>query len=443
MRARCRSSKPSVPARVRARLGFSARLASMAGLVAWAMVFPTSSHAQPALESAVLTDRGFVSRSEARSSFEEVQGAEAGPVQFLLDASYSLEFNDNVNTSENSPEGDLIQTPSVNLAIAAPVSERSDLAFQIGVGYRAYWHNQDLSRLRITPGSEVAYDLEVKNVSVILFDRVSYTEDVATAPDLANQTQFPRFENTVGGQLGWTAGDFLVTGGYGFQIYRSTSDEFSYVNRSSHLPFLRTGYVFARGAAQSGLEFSATLTDYQDSTNSDTAIVSFGPYLDWTVTDVLHTELRGGFAYAANSLTILPDETFDASSFYLGLDVTHALTDYISYQLMVTHQVRPSFEQGAAFTEETVCRYQLTWAIHDAMSLGLGLRYMHGEQSVAAGVDPSEIYDQWRVRLRLSYALTAKLSSDWTYALVLRDSNLDGRSYTQNQVSLGLSYQFE
>jgi len=399
---------------------------------------------QPALQNAVLTDRGIAARQEARSEgFTEVEGVEVGPVRFSASASYSLEFNDNVNASETDPEGDLIQQPSLNLSIAAPVSERADLAFQFGLGYQMYWHNEDLSSLTIAPDSELAYDLQVKDLFLTLFDRITYTEDVSTAPDIADQAKFPRLNNTVGMQATWLPGHWLLTGGYAYQIYHSTSDEFDYVNQTSHLPFLRAGYVLGSGAANAGLEFSVTLTDYESNTNSDTTIVSFGPYLDWQLSEAMHATLHGGYVYAVNSLTFLPDESFDASSFYLGLDVEDQLTDHISQQLAVGHGVRPSVEQGAALTEETGFNYQVLWSFTDPAALGLDVGYLHGEQSAAAGLAPSEIYDQWRFGLNLSYAWTARLSSSLAYALVVRNSDLPDRDYTQSRMILGLSYRFE
>jgi len=399
---------------------------------------------QPSLQNAILTDQSFSVRRQARGGgFADVKGVEAGPVRFSLSASYSIEFNDNVNTSENDPEGDVIQTPSVNLVVDAHVSERSDLTFQVGIGYEVFWHNEDLSRLSIWPGSQLVYDVQVKNLFLTLFDRVSYTEDTTTVPDLADQAQFPVFINTIGVQGTWLPNDFLIIGGYSYQIYLATSDNFDYVNRGSHLPYLRAGYVFAEEASSSGLEFSVTLTDYESSANLDSGIVTFGPYLDWRLTDAFRANLRGGFTYAANSLTILPEETFSGDSYYLGLDLDHALTDHISQHLKLSRGIRPSLEEGATFTEETTFNYLASWVIRDPVALGLDLNYIYGRQSVAAGVNPSEDYSQWRIGLNLSYAVSARLSSRLAYHYATRQSNLANRSYAQNRVILKLSYAFE
>ena len=423
------------------RLPYSIRFLGVFAFLA--LVSSITSLAQPALQNAVLNDQGFRERRLARAqAFSDVEGVEVGSFKFGLSASYSLEFNDNVNTTSTDPEGDIIQTPSLSLAISTPITDRSDLSLRFGVGYRAYWHNEDLSRITITPGSAIAYDIQIEDVFITVFDRMSYTEDVTTAPDLANQAQFPRFDNTIGTQLTWIPDRFLVSAGYSYQTSLSTEDQFNYYNKSSHLPFARAGYIFSQGAANAGLEFSVTFTDYEENINQDSSIVSFGPYMDWQLSDAIQAGLRGGFLYTANSLTILPEETFDANSYYFGLNVGHQLTDYISQSININHGTRPSDQQGAAFTEETSVSYGVSWAFIDPASIGLNFNYIHGDQTVAAGVTPSEIYDQFRVGIGLSYALAERLSGSLSYGYVVRDSDLPSRGYTQNRVTLGLSYRF-
>ena len=82
-----------------------------------ALELSVSVQAQPALQNAITTDRGAAERRSTRATpFADIQGIEAGPVRFSLGASYSLEFNDNVNTSEEDPRSDFTHTPMVNLS---------------------------------------------------------------------------------------------------------------------------------------------------------------------------------------------------------------------------------------------------------------------------------------------------------------------------------------
>lgn len=399
--------------------------------------------AQEALRNAVLNDRGLAERREYRASPPaDEPGWKAGPVRFAVGFSYGLEFNDNVRNSETDPEGDLIQAPALNVGIAGPISERSDLNFQMGVGYQAYWHNAELSQWIISPGSEVAYDLQVTDVFITLFDRFSFTQDVYSEPGLANQAQVPRFENTLGTQISWIPDRFVVAGGYSYQISFSDSQEFEYLNRNSHLLFGRAGYLFGDGAASSGLEVSATLTDYEQNLNSDTTVISLGPYLDWQLTEAIEIRLRGGYVMYSYETVLAPGQAKDQSDFYLGMNLDQELTGYIRHGLAITQGVRAGAEQATAFVLETAIGYSISWAFIDSASLNLGLNYIRGEQSASEPLTLSEVYDQYRLGIGAQWNPIGRLSLNAGYDVYVRESDVATRSYTVNRVLFGAGYTF-
>lgn len=401
-------------------------------------------HAQPALQNALLNDYGLSTRDENRArAFEEPKGIETGPVRFSLQAGYALSLTDNVNHSGDDPRGDLIQTPAVGVDLSAPISQRSDLTLGLGVQYVSYWHTESRSHLTIAPDTELAYDVELRDVRVSLFDRLSYTEETSTLPDVANQATAPRWENTIGTQARWTPSHFVVTVGYSYHLTRTTDSDFEYLNRSSHLPFIRGGYVFARGAANAGMEFSSTFIDYESAAYSDGAIVSFGPYMDWVLSETLRASARGGLVYTVNSLSLLPDETLTTDSFYAGFNVQHDLTDNVFHSLDITHGVRTSYQEGARFTEETVAAYNLNWSVTDPGLFVVGLIYTHAKQEI--GPTLPEEYDQVRFAVGLRYRIQERLSARVGYSHVLRDSDVQttNRDYTENRVSVGVTYQFD
>ncbi len=57
-------------------------------------------------------------------------------------------------------------------------------------------------------------------------------------------------------------------------------------------------------------------------------------------------------------------------------------------------------------------------------------------------VNQTEIYDHFSVGPALSWQATAKLSTSLSYNYYLRESDLAGRGYTQNSVTLRASYTF-
>lgn len=398
--------------------------------------------AQIALQNAVTTDRGIEARRLAsEASLSDQPGGEAGPVQFSAEFSYSFAFNDNVNYSESDAAGDLIQTPAVSIDLAVPITQRSALGFRVGIGYQAYWHNEDLSRWQLSPDSEIAYDLQVKDAYFTVFNRFTYSQDVYNQPSVANSATFPQFQNTAGLQVTWNPYDYVVAGGYSYQLVRSGSDENRQIDSGSHLLFGRLGHLYAEGAINTGVEISVTFTDYLQSTNSDSTVVSLGPYLEWELSEALDLQLRGGYAFYTFSTVQSPDQSTDENTFYLGLDARHQLTDYIFHQLVVTHGVAPGAEQNVAFVVQTDIGYLLSYAFVENALLDLGVNFVHGEQSESVG-GGSETFDQFRLRTGARWSLSTRIRLDLAYELFIRDSNLLGRSYTANQITLGGGYTF-
>ena len=70
------------------------------------------------------------------------------------------------------------------------------------------------------------------------------------------------------------------------------------------------------------------------------------------------------------------------------------------------------------------------------------VRRLHQDRVLAGFAGSTETYNQYGPGISLSRPITAKLSSSLGYQLYWRDSNLAGRNYTVNVVSLNLSYTF-
>jgi outer membrane protein assembly factor BamA len=66
------------------------------------------------------------------------------------------------------------------------------------------------------------------------------------------------------------------------------------------------------------------------------------------------------------------------------------------------------------------------------------MTYEHGSYLYAG----AETYNQYGPGISLSRPITAKLISSLGYQCYLRDSDLQGRNYTVNVVSLSLNYAF-
>lgn len=408
--------------------------------------------AQPALGSSILTEQAFQQRTDQRARAEEEElrsetspeeeaGVQVGAVRFDLSPAYALEYNDNINAVSTGEESDWIHLPQVTVGLEAPLSERSDLSFSMGLGYRLYASHSELNQLFITPGTQVAWDIQVKDFWLTVYDLFTYSQEVSTEPGLSGQAQFPRFENTAGIRGLWMPGKWLLSAGYGFQYAFSDSTSFSYLDRNTHLITLRGGYRLSY-EVQAGIEASGTVTDYSQNINPDGVMGSLGPYLTWQLVDRFTASVRGGGVWYDNDAT--PALSADSgSSYYAGLDFTHVVTDYITHGFSVYHDLRLGVEAGSALIEQTTVSYHASWRFLDPAALDLRLSYDQGDQSLPSGPVADERFEQFGVGLGVSYQVTERLRCRARYDLAVRKSNAATREYTQNRAEVGVAYQLK
>jgi uncharacterized protein (PEP-CTERM system associated) len=155
--------------------------------------------------------------------------------------------------------------------------------------------------------------------------------------------------------------------------------------------------------------------------------------------EVLRFGIRGGPSFYDSQASVSQPAS-SGTSYYFGLNASHALTQFIFQSFDVTHGLSSGVQAGSSLTEQTSVRYGISWAFRDPAVASLGLSYTHGDQTLAEATD--EVFDQYGLNLGVSYALLQKVSCQLTYSFYLRDSNQSSGDYTQNSVTFGVSYLF-
>jgi hypothetical protein len=134
------------------------------------------------------------------------------------------------------------------------------------------------------------------------------------------------------------------------------------------------------------------------------------------------------------------------------LEVQHQLTDYLSQNLRVERDVQPGSSQGSDYVEQLTANYTLNYALTQYINV-------IGMVTVEDGTQPyvnyiytpfgdfpvsttTEHYQRYGEGLQATWQATKRWSSSLGYHYWLRDSNVAGRSYSENSVSLNLTYTF-
>ncbi|MDW7979168.1 MAG: hypothetical protein RMH97_01190 [Verrucomicrobiales bacterium] len=255
---------------------------------------PLGFRARRGASLAIEADKNYRTRETVR--YEKAEQIQVGQVILSAGASYSVEWNDNIYYRPSDAEDDFIHSARGNLSGFWPVTRSSFLSFGIGIGYQLYTEHSELSRLLIAPGSELAWDIELEDFGVTVFDRIEYSQDVLGQPGISGVARFPRLENTVGLRARWHPKRWVFEAGYSHFNFVSWAEEYDYLDRSAEQFVGRAGYRVAPRTIV-GIEATAELTDFDSASAIDSTGMSVGPFVQWQLTRDIELGLRGGYVW--------------------------------------------------------------------------------------------------------------------------------------------------
>jgi hypothetical protein len=362
-----------------------------------------------------------------------------GPVLARFSASLGLEFNDNITLSQTSRESDLIVRPSLEANVAWQASELNALRLDLGIGYAAYVsHSQfDTQSLLIAPQSALAFNLYIGDFRITFFDRFSLLQNPVDEIDLANVGRFPRFENAAGISVLWDLNKVILTGGYTYYLFQSLDSNFSYLDRSEQ-QFFFSGFLRATNTLSVGVRTTGGIVDYRENFNNNSAWYSFGPFLETQLTPYIHVSLEGGYQGGSFSTGGLNNDTSGLDTVYARFQMIHRVNRYITESFDIGRDAMLGFTTNT--TELTYVRYGAAWRVNSRATLALEAFYEHGLDSPSDF--ESERVNRYGVGANLDYRLGRHFTTNLGYWFVDRRSDLPDRSYYQNRVLWGLTYDF-
>jgi hypothetical protein len=405
--------------------------------------------AQDALRSTLTLDRTLEQQRNPTVNLQPDQ-PHLGPVQLSLGLYTSGEFNDNINTSQSQAQADTLLRAGVRAGFVWPATEQSELRLNASVGYAHYLEHSQYDSLELAPDSALAWNISFEDAILTLYDQFSYSRQVIAESALSGLAVFPHFDNTIGGRLSWQPNQWMFETGYSHNNYFSDSTQFQYLDRASEFLFGRGAWSFAE-KTRAGLEVSASLTKYRLPIQSDNSSVSVGPYAEWQVTKNFRASLRGGPTFYFFDSNGSSSKAADINSYYLGFELEHRLTDFVSHHLNVQRDVRLGLNQGSDYLEQLSINYGVSWLVTSRLALTATFTYEQGSQPLETPIylpfgvfllRYTEDFDRFGTGATISWRFTEKLSTSLGYGYWLRESNLPERGYTQNHWSVQLDYSF-
>jgi len=358
-------------------------------------------------------------------------------------------YVDNVFLTDTGGRNDFILVPECNFAGFFPVGRTNTVALDLGIAFYHYFNNSSLNTATpiISPNSEIAFNLQVKDFRFRLSERFSYQESPVyqTGGEFFNvygTGRFARYYNRIGVLGTWGVQDLEVNVGYHHEDLLSNGSTYNYIDRASEL-FSADAMLARSPRLKAGLEAVGSLNRFHNNVTNDCWRVRAGPALRLDLSQFL--KIRAGVGYEriqydsaeASALGIDPENTFYA---YGGVD--HEITRFLSHSLQISYDNQLSYDSGNLAGPRL--RYSMTWRPKRSLSLRPHVEVLFYEESYGSGPStlPHEEFNYVLAGLTARYELgqhwMARLS--WDYRL--KDSEVATSGYAQNQAAFELTYIF-
>ena len=415
-------------------------------LVAFVLLAALPAPAQEALRNSLAGDAAAEARKIRLESLPYT--VKSGDFRLLVVPSLGLDWNDNVNISRTNAQQDFILSPQMQLDASYPITQNNVLSLNVGVGYNKYFDHEQYSAWFMQSGTELSFDIYAKDFWFNLHDRVNYVQDTSQQAALAGTATYATLNNTAGFSVTWDLNKATLSAGYDHEnvITPSSQQSTPSSQQSSGSQDRATEMIFARAGLEvypgtiAGIEGTGAFTTYDQMVLNDNNSYSAGVYADWQPGKAFRVQPRVGYSITKIQHTSQTIQTADMNSWYFDLNMTHQVTDAISYSLDAGHEVQLGIQSDVM--EDWYVRPGINWNIIKNVGLNTSFSYEHGNQgagNVAGNL--TENFDWFTTEVGASYAILKKLSLGLNYRLTLRSSNNADREYMQNFVGLSLTYQ--
>jgi len=410
-----------------------------AGILAWTVLGAGLENvfSQEALQSSISGEQMAAAR---RRALENPTGnIQLGPVNLTAGGALGVELNNNINYSDIGRQQDIIFRPAVSMTASAPVTEANGVYATFDLSYAKYLKYTQNDRLVIQPGTQLGFDIYVKDFHFDVHDNVALKQEPVAQGTLSGVADYGEFSNTAGLGVDWDLNDLTVSLGYDHETVISTVSSFSYLDHSSENFFGRAAFQFSQ-ALTTGPEASAGLTSYNEPVLDDSVNYSFGGFINWQPTTLFTSNFRFGYtAFSFTSHTARPAAP-DSNAYYLGFQIGHRVNEVISYSIDAGRQVRLGV--NSELIDIWYARPRIDWHIFEKIGLETHMVFENGTDSGNPIQHANETYTLLGGGISANYLIMEKVLVGVSYDYYVKDSDLASRNYHQHKVEIRVQYTF-
>jgi len=399
-----------------------------------------------------------------------------GPVRLRVGATVGVEYNDNINYSDDgtavipNPNGpgsvilsadsqdDVIVTPNLTLDMIWPVTQLNTLRLDLGIGYSFYLdHSKDnTDYILVAPKSQIAFDIFVGDFRINLHDRMQLQQDPIQEGSLSGVRDYGRFENTAGVSVLWDLNKVLLQLGYDHYNFVSTTDQFDYLNRNSEILNGSAAFI-VNPTITVGAEGNAVFTKFDQSVLNDSKDYSVGGFVEVELSNNLKVRAAGGYQWIDfdhNSVNFnfgpfniaVPDHK-DLKDYYVNGLIGHRINATLSQSVSAGHENQLGINSN--YITLNYVRHTLTWNLIRNTLLSTEFFFEDAKESggfagffTPVPLGTPEHFHRIGGAITLGYQLTPHVTLGVRYQGTSKDSNLLLRDYNQNRISVDGTYSF-
>lgn len=375
-----------------------------------------------------------ISGNQGQVSNPEYYNLKAGPVNLRFQSDLGVVASDNVNYTDTNRVADLYFTPEVKLRAFWPVTLENSLYFNTGIGYVTYVKSSNLDHLDVNPDSNLAFQLYVSDVAINFHDRFSMSDDLSQAPTVSGTGSYLQIENVSGIDAVCPLNDLVLTVGYDHDWVSYPGSQFEASAHNSD--FLYGQAAITNSSITFGGEAGTGLTYYDQDILSDNVQASAGGYIQGPLTEHFSFRASAGLASYFFSSGAAGTNISDVVDYYANLSLNHRINPWLSHSLSGGHRFQETADVD--LLEVYYVYYDVGFDAIHKLPVTLRLIYEHGKGYGGA----NETLDRYGVSFKVKYELTQKLTGVAEYDFTDKNSSVTANSYTQNQVTLQLVYNF-
>ena len=291
-----------------------------------------------------------------------------GPVGIGFGLNTNVEYNDNITRSNTNKISDIIGGANLSVNMLYPITQNNQLTLNTVIGIDRYFEHPELSLngksfiLNVAPGSSLAFDMRIGEVTFTFYERVSVRPQTQDSFAVDNLNLFGVFQNDAGIGANWAINSKLnLSINYNNSIGRALEHTYDVYNRnvdslSGSLAWTPTG-TWTLGA-----EASYSKIKYQQSYNNSGTTLNGGLFLVVPITKNTVLKVAGGYQdFKFNTPAVINTSVAVQAVSTIENQIT-ALQKQIVTTETITDPAQRQIAQSALLNQNTTLTNQLAQA---------------------------------------------------------------------------------